>query len=29
VTQIRMVESLRASLRDGWADSGGRELRRR
>jgi hypothetical protein len=28
VTQIRMVESLRSSLREGWAESGGRELRR-
>jgi hypothetical protein len=29
VVQIRMVESLRTSLRDSWADSGGRELRSR
>jgi hypothetical protein len=29
IVQIRMVESLRTSLRDSWADSGGRELRSR
>lgn len=28
VVQIRMVENLRTSLRQSWADSGGRELRR-
>jgi hypothetical protein len=28
IAQIRMVESLRASIRSSWTDAGGRQLRK-